>query len=157
MSVTSVFKLLSSLALTLAVGATAGRFTAAAIPDWYATLNKPSFNPPNWLFAPVWTALYVVLGVSLFLIWTLPPDRARKYALTAFSVQLFLNFSWSFLFFYFKTIGLALAEIIVLWVTIIVMIILFRNARPVAAYINIPYLLWVSFAAILNAAYYMLN
>lgn len=157
MSTKSPLKLVISLALPLAVGAIAGRFTSAAIQDWYVTLNKPSFNPPNWLFAPVWTTLYVILGVSLFSIWTLPPDRVRKQALIAFGVQMILNFGWSFLFFYFKTIGIALAEIIVLWVSIIVMISFFYKLRRITAYSNIPYLLWVSFAAILNAAYYMLN
>ena len=157
MSPKTILKLIVSLALPLGVGAIAGTFTSAAIQDWYVTLNRPSFNPPNWLFAPVWTTLYLIMGISLFLVWRCPPDKQRNRALLAFAVQLILNFGWSFFFFYFKTIGFALVEIIILWCSIVVMIILFHRKKPVAAYINIPYLLWVSFATVLNAAYFALN
>ncbi len=153
----SVLKLIISLALPLTVGAVAGIFTARAIPTWYATLNQPSFNPPNWLFGPVWTLLYLLMGISLYWIWSMAPGKERNLALMAFGVQLLLNFGWSFLFFYYKTLGLALVEIAILWVSIVVMLMLFRRVKPLAAYINIPYLLWVSFATILNAAYFRLN
>ena len=153
----SISKLIISLALPLAVGAIAGFFTAKAIPDWYATLNQPSFNPPNWLFGPVWTALYVLMGISFFMIWTLAPGKERNAALAVFGIQLLLNFGWSFFFFYFNTIGVALAEIIMLWISIVVMLVLFHKQKPMAAYLNFPYLGWVSFATILNAAYYILN
>lgn len=157
MSKTSILKLIISLALPLAVGAIAGHFTAMAIPDWYATLNRPSFNPPNWLFGPVWTTLYILMGISIFMVWSLAPGKERNMALIAFVAQLALNFAWSFLFFYFKTPGFALVEIIALWMSIIFMLILFYKVKPIAAYINFPYLLWVSFATVLNAAYYKLN
>jgi translocator protein len=142
----SILKLVISIALPLVVGAIAGSFTSEAIPNWYATLNRPSFNPPNWLFAPVWTCLYI-----------LPPSKGRNKGLLAFGIQLALNFTWSFLFFYFKTMGIALVEIIVLWGCILIMIVLFYRMKPWAGYINIPYIMWVSFATILNAAYYSLN
>jgi translocator protein len=153
----SIAKLIVSLALPLTIGAIAGIFTAKAIPNWYSTLNQPSFNPPNWLFGPVWTTLYILLGISLYIVWTLPPGKERNMGLIAFGIQLALNFGWSFLFFYFKNPGLALIEIITLWISIVFMLILFYKLKPIATYINIPYLLWVSFATILNAAYFKLN
>jgi tryptophan-rich sensory protein len=146
-----------SIALPLGIGAIAGLFTAQAIPEWYATLNRPSFNPPSWLFGPVWTILYFLLGISFFLIWKIDPSKERNLAILVFLVQLLLNFGWSFFFFYFKMIGFALIEISVLWISIVVMLILFYRIRPMAAYINIPYLLWVTFATVLNAGYYILN
>jgi benzodiazapine receptor len=157
MTTSNIIKLAVSIALPLGLGAIAGLFTAQAIPDWYATLNRPSFNPPNWLFGPVWTTLYLLLGISFFLIWKTDPDKERKLAILVYLVQLALNFGWSFLFFYFKTIGFALVEIVLLWISIVMMLILFYKIRPVAAYLNIPYVLWVTFATILNAAYYFLN
>ena len=153
----SVIKLVISIGLPLAAGAIAGIFTAKAVPEWYATLNQPSFNPPNWIFGPVWTALYILMGISLFLVWQTPPGQQRNIAMAVFLVQLLLNFGWSFLFFYFNRIGLALAEIVVMWCAILAMIVLFYRIRPVAAWINLPYLLWVTFATILNLSYFKLN
>jgi len=143
--------------LPLGIGGVAGMFTSEAIPGWYATLNQPSFNPPNWIFGPVWTTLYIVMGISFFLIWKLEASKERNHAIGIFLVQLLLNFGWSFCFFYFKMIGLALIEIIALWISIALMLKRFYKLKPLAAYINIPYLLWVSFATVLNAAYYWLN
>jgi translocator protein len=157
MSSTNVFKLIIAIVLPLAVGAVAGIFTAEAIPVWYASLNQPSFNPPNWIFGPVWTTLYIVMGISFFLIWKMEPSQNRNRAIGVFLFQLTLNFFWSFLFFYFKNLGFALAEIILLWASICTMIFTFRKVKPIAAYMNIPYLLWVSFATALNAAYFHLN
>lgn len=153
----NIIKLCVALILPLAVGSIAGIFTAQAIPEWYASLNRPSFNPPSGIFGPVWTTLYVLMGISLFLIWKQDPSAKRNSAMVIFFIQLLLNFCWTFLFFYFKEIGLALIEIIILWITILLMIISFYKVKPVAAYINIPYILWVSFATVLNAAYYLLN
>jgi tryptophan-rich sensory protein len=152
-----LIKLILSLLLPLGVGAIAGIFTADAIPEWYATLNRPVFNPPNWLFGPVWTILYIIMGISLFLIWKNENSRERNLAILVFMIQLFLNFAWSFLFFYFHAIGLAFIEIILLWISIIVMLVLFYKIKPVLAYMNVPYFLWVTFAAILNGSYYFLN
>ena len=153
----NILKLLASVALPLLLGSIAGIFTARAIPEWYETLNKPFFNPPNWVFAPVWTALYIAMGISVFLIWKLEAGKERNQAIGIFLLQLLLNFGWSFCFFYFKMPGLALLEIIALWATIAWMINRFYKLKPLAAYINIPYLLWVSFAMALNAAVFWLN
>ncbi len=152
-----ILKLLVSLALPLGLGAIAGLFTADAVPEWFETLNKPSYSPPNWLFGPVWTTLYLLLGISLFLIWKQSRSKKRDQAVLVFFIQLALNFGWSFIFFYFNRIGLALIEIVLLWTSILVMLILFYKIKPLAAYINIPYLLWVTFATILNAGYFILN
>jgi tryptophan-rich sensory protein len=157
MKTVDIGKLVISILLPLSVGAISGMLTATAIPEWYATLNQPSFNPPDWIFGPVWTTLYIILGISFFLIWNLEAGKERNQAIGIFLVQLLLNFGWSFCFFYFKMIGLALVEIVVLWSTIVFMLARFYKLKPLAAYLNIPYLLWVSFATVLNAAYYLLN
>jgi benzodiazapine receptor len=157
MKKSDIVKLIVSLVLPLGIGAISGIFTTDAIPGWYETLNKPSFNPPNWVFAPVWTTLYFLMGISLFLIWKQSTSKERNRAIMVFMVQLILNFCWSFFFFYFHQIGLALVEIILLWLSIFSMILLFYRIKPVAAYINIPYLLWVTFASVLNGALYFLN
>lgn len=157
MKISHTIKLIISILLPLSVGAIAGMFTSQAVPIWYASLNKPSFSPPNWVFGPVWTTLYILLGISFFLIWKEEASKERDLAIKVFSIQMLLNFAWSFLFFYFNLIGAALIEIILLWISIASMIYLFYKIKPVAAYMNIPYLLWVSFATILNAGYYFLN
>ena len=157
MKAVNIVKLLVSIILPLSIGAIAGIFTASAIPEWYSTLNQPSFNPPNWIFGPVWTRLYLIMGISFFLIWKLEPGKERNQAIVIFWVQLLLNFGWSFCFFYFNMIGLALIEIVVLWSTIVLMLARFYKLKPLAAYLNIPYLLWVTFATVLNAAYLYLN
>lgn len=154
---TLLLKFLVSIILPLSLGAIAGIVTAQSIPEWYTTLNKPSFNPPNWIFGPVWTILYILMGISFFLIWKQEPCKERNLAILIFLFQLLLNFAWSFLFFYFKMIGFALIEIILLWINIVIMLVLFYKIKPTASYINIPYLLWVSFATVLNASYYFLN
>lgn len=152
-----IYKLIISLLLPLSLGSIAGSFTAKSVPVWYATLNRPSFNPPSYLFGPVWTTLYILMGISLFLIWKQEKSKERNMAIFVFFIQLALNFTWSFIFFYFNRIGFALVDIIILWLCIILMLIQFYKIKPIAAYINIPYLLWVSFASILNASYYLLN
>ena len=157
MKISHTIKLIISVLLPLSVGAIAGMFTSQAVPIWYASLNRPSFSPPNWVFGPVWTTLYILLGISFFLIWKEEASKVRDLAIKVFLIQMLLNFAWSFLFFYFNLIGAALIEIILLWTSIAAMIYLFYKIKPVAAYMNIPYLLWVSFATILNAGYYFLN
>lgn len=154
---TKLFKLLLSILLPIGLGSIAGIFTAEAVPEWYVSLNRPSFNPPNWLFGPVWTALYLLLGISFFLIWKQPANKERNVAIFVFLFQLLLNFGWSFIFFYYNLIGLALIEIVVLWINIVIMLVLFYKIKPLAAYMNIAYLLWVTFATILNTSYYILN
>lgn len=157
MTKSNIIKLIFSLILPLSIGAFAGMFTSKAIPVWYATLNSPSFNPPNWLFGPVWTTLYILMGISFYLIWKQEKSEERNFAMLAFLIQLALNFAWSFIFFYFNKIGFAFAEIVLLWLSIVLMIIRFYKIKPITAYINIPYLLWVSFASMLNLSYYLLN
>jgi tryptophan-rich sensory protein len=157
MNKSNVIKLVISLLLPLSVGAIAGMFTSQAVPTWYASLNRPSFSPPNWVFGPVWTTLYILLGISFFLIWKESSSKLRNLAIIVFAIQMLLNFAWSFIFFYFNLIGAALIEIILLWISIAFMIYLFHKIKPLAAYLNIPYLLWVSFATILNAGYYFIN
>ena len=144
----NIFKLIVSLIIPLSVGAVAGMFTSQAVPNWYASLNRPSFSPPNWVFGPVWTTLYILLGFSFFLIWKENRSKQRNLAIKVFAIQML---------FYFNMIGVALLEIIFLWINIAVMIYLFYKIKHLAAYLNIPYLLWVSFATILNAGYYFLN
>lgn len=157
MSKLQIIKLIVSIIVPLGLGSIAGIFTAQSVPEWYATLNRPSFNPPNWIFGPVWTMLYILMGISLFLIWKLEISKERNLAILVFMLQLLLNFGWIFIFFYFNMIGLALIEIILLWIFIVIMLVLFYKIKPIAAYINIPYLLWVSFATVLNGSYYFLN
>src|SRR4051812_3572574 len=153
----SKMKLFYSLLITLGIGTVAGLATASSISSWYAYLLKPSFNPPNWLFGPVWTLLYILMGISLYLVWKQSPSRHRYNAMSVFFIQLFFNFCWSFIFFYFHDIGLALFDIILLWVFILLTIVFFAKHHKTAAALLIPYLAWVSFATILNAAIYQVN
>lgn len=157
MTFKDILKLAGCIALPVAVGAISGYATMEPLKDWYMTLNKPSFNPPNAIFGPVWTTLYVLMGISLFMIVQLPASKLRTQALIAFGTQLFLNFWWSIIFFSFKNLLFALVEIILLWCCIVWMIWLFRKLKPIAGYIQIPYLLWVSFATILTASIWHLN
>ena len=150
-------KLLYSLVITVGVGAIAGFATASNIGGWYATLSKPWFNPPNWIFGPVWTLLYILMGIALFLIWSQPPSLYRSNSLWLFFIQLLLNFLWSFLFFYFHRIGLAFVDIVALWIFIILTIFSFSKLSKKAAWLMVPYVCWVSFATILNGAIYHLN
>ncbi len=145
------------LAIPLTVGGISGFATVTGLNSWYNTLNKPSFNPPNWLFGPVWTFLYILMGIGLYLIWQSPKNQERKNALIIFGLQLFLNFCWSFIFFYLENPGLAVLELTGLWVTIWMMIFYFRKVNKTASFIQVPYLLWVTFAGILNASILWLN
>jgi len=157
MNVAKFFKLTVSLILPIGLGSIAGIFTSKEITGWYASLNKPSFNPPSYLFGPVWTALYILMGVSMFLIWNTPKTELRQKALAIFGIQLFFNFWWSILFFSFHTVFLSVIDILIMWFLIIYMISLFKKIKPVAAYLQVPYLLWVSFATVLNISIWYLN
>lgn len=150
-------KLAACLALPLIVGFISGIATADSVDGWYATIVKPSFNPPNLIFPIVWTLLYLLMGMSLFIVLQTPRSKPRKGAVTAFAIQLALNFLWSFVFFYFHQIGLSLVNIILLWLAILWMIYSFSRLSKFAAYLQVPYLLWVSFASVLNATIYLLN
>jgi benzodiazapine receptor len=133
-------------------------FTAPAIAGWYAGLTKPAFNPPNWLFAPVWTSLYALMGLAAWLVYDKGARRDDvKRALFVFVVQLILNVLWSIMFFGAHQILGAFVIIVALWTLILGMILRFLKISKAAAYLLVPYLLWVSFATVLNASLYVLN
>lgn len=150
-------KLLISILISFLAGAIGSIFTFSSIPTWYAALNKPSFNPPNFLFGPVWTVLYVVMGISLFLIWNSEKKENKKIAITIFGIQIFLNALWSIVFFGLKNPLAALFVIAALYIFIILNIVKFYKINKVAGLILIPYLLWVSFASVLNYFIMILN
>ncbi|MCL4403898.1 tryptophan-rich sensory protein [Patescibacteria group bacterium] len=152
--------------IPLAAGAIGALFTTPAIPDWYAALAKPALTPPAWVFGPVWTLLYVLMGIAVFLVWRRGLGApGAKGAVEIFFVQLVLNAAWSAVFFGstsltingFNNIGIAFIEIIFLWLSIIWTIFRFSKVSPPAAWLLAPYILWVSFAAYLNLAIYLLN
>jgi tryptophan-rich sensory protein len=158
MSIVNIKKLIISLALPLAVGFTGSIFTTHSIDDgWYDSLSQPAFNPPASIFGPVWTVLYILMGISLYRVWREVPGKKRENALGVFALQLLLNFLWSLFFFYFKDIEIALLDSIALWVSIVTMVWMFYRVNPLAGWLNIPYLLWVSFATALNIAFCVLN
>ena len=150
-------KLIITILLPMVIGGFSGFLTANSINDWYTTLQQPSFNPPNWVFGPVWTTLYLIMGISFYRIWILPVSKERSIAIGVFFGQMILNFFWSLIFFRWHLIGAALAEIILMWVFIATMIHLFKKLDTKAGLMNVPYLLWVTFASVLNAAYVVLN
>lgn len=141
----------------LVIGGISGSANANSINTWYITLNKPFFNPPNYLFGPVWTLLYALMGISLFLILETPKSALRKKSILIFGTQIFLNFWWSIIFFKYQLVGWALIEIGMIWMSILLMIVTFRKLNKTAAYLQIPYLLWVSFATVLTFSIWYLN
>jgi tryptophan-rich sensory protein len=155
------FRLLSlivSLLITQGIAATASLFTLSQIPGWYKTLNKPSFNPPNWLFGPVWTVLYIMIAIAAYLVWQRRVGNPLfNKARVSYFVQLLLNFTWSAVFFGMHQILWALVVITLLWISIVVNIYYFGKFSKVAAWLLVPYLLWVSFASVLNLYIYLLN
>ena len=154
----NTLKLIISLVIPLVIGGTAGYFTASGTGSWYQTINTPSWNPPNWVFGPVWTFLYILMGISLYLVWKKDlPAGEKRMAYTFFALQLLFNFCWSFIFFNQHRIGLAFLDIVVLWVCLLVTIFLFARVSNVAAWLLVPYISWVSFAAILNFTIWKLN
>jgi tryptophan-rich sensory protein len=150
-------KLILSLLFTIGIGSLGSVFTSSEIPNWYASLQKPVFNPPNWIFGPVWTILYSLMGVALYLVWKKPVSKDRNTAIVLFMIQFTLNFFWSIIFFKYHLLGWALVEILFMWTFIILTIIFFWKNSTLAASLLIPYLVWVSFATILNAAIFQLN
>lgn len=154
----NIAKLVISILVPLAIGGTAGFFTATGVDSWYQTIQKPLWNPPNWIFGPVWTTLYILMGISLFLVWKSDSSsKLKKIAITFFAIQLVMNFFWSFIFFNQQQIGWALLEILVMWMFIIATIFAFGNISKTAAWLLVPYVSWVSFAALLNYAIWKLN
>lgn len=147
-------KLIICLAVCLGAGFYGSQYTPG---QWYASLDKPSWNPPNSIFGPVWTVLYILMAVAVWLVWiqTDHPDRMR--AITFFIVQLILNGLWSYLFFGLHRPGVAFLEIIILWGAILVSMVLFWRIRLLSGMLLVPYLLWVSFASVLNFTLWRLN
>jgi tryptophan-rich sensory protein len=141
----------------LAAFAAAGLGSRFVPGEWYRDLEKPSFNPPGAVFGPVWTVLYTMMAVAAWLVWRQRRQSNTQWALIVWCVQLVLNGAWSWLFFGRHEIGLALAEILLLWVAILVTTVLFRRVSKIAAALMLPYLGWVSFATVLNAAFWRLN
>jgi len=177
----NITKLIISILICEFAGAVGSVFTAPAIRSWYYFLNKPSFSPPNWLFAPVWTFLFLLMGISLYLVWSknfntnVSADEAQKKAWNPISAklwsgtwreenaalififQLLLNILWSVIFFGLKSPGLAFVEILMLWFAILYTIVNFYRISKTSAFLFIPYIVWVSFAAILNFFVWKLN
>lgn len=181
MKANNFFKFIISVSLTFSAGFIGSFFTASAIPGWYAELTKPALNPPNWVFGPVWTALYFILGLSLFIVWRKNFSVENKIlsggkktwnlwseklwsgnwqkanTVSIFFVQLILNALWSPVFFGFKNPALALFIILSLWMAIFYTIINFYRTSKTAAWLLLPYILWVSFATYLNFMILILN
>jgi len=141
--------------LCLAVGSIGGFATQHSIDTWYATLNKPSWNPPNWVFAPVWTLLYIMMGTAAWLVWK-TRDRIGP-AMVLFFAQLAFNLLWSLVFFGLRSPGLALVEVVFLVGSVALTMLSFFGRQATAGWLFVPYLAWVSFAAILNLAIWYLN
>ncbi|NDP21299.1 MAG: tryptophan-rich sensory protein [Paludibacter sp.] len=151
-----IVKIIICASLCVALGTASGFSTIDSITNWYQFLNKPTFNPPNWIFGPVWTLLYLLMGIAVALIWHTPhPDKKR--ALQLFVAQFVLNLAWSYIFFNLHELGLAFVEIITLLIVIIFTIVAFYKINRKAAFLMIPYLCWVSFASVLNFSIWFLN
>lgn len=159
-----IIQLVIACGICLSAGIIGSTATYPAISGWYANLLKPEFNPPNWIFGPVWTTLYLLMGISLFRIWQKETRSEKKTksldkksALWVFSIQLLLNTGWSLIFFGLKNPMLAFFEIVIMWIFILLTIIKFNKIDKIAAILLVPYLLWVSFATVLNYFIWQLN
>jgi tryptophan-rich sensory protein len=147
------FKIITAIIISQLAGIIGSIFTMPSILGWYAGLVKPELSPPNWIFAPVWTILFLLMGVAGGLVWIKKDYRA----LTAFAVQLILNTTWSVIFFGLHSPGWAFVEIIFLWFAILATIIVFAKTSRVAAWMLAPYIIWVTFASYLNFMIWSLN
>ena len=157
-------KLVIAIAVSGLAGVAGSLFTMPSIPTWYAGIVKPALNPPAWVFGPVWTILYLLMGISLWLVWSSyakASDGRRKAlikrAIWLFMAQLALNAIWSPIFFGAQSIGNALAVIVLLWAAIVLTILIFKKISKTAAWLLVPYILWVSFAVYLNYSIWQLN
>ena len=147
-----------SIIICMSAGVLGSLFTKTGPDSWYSQLIQLNFSPPNWLFGPVWTILYILMGISLFLIWQKGlKKKDLKFAFGIFLLQLLFNAWWSILFFGLKDPKLAFVDIVILWFLIVFVIYLFSGIRKLAAWLLVPYLLWVSFATILNYGIWVLN
>lgn len=151
-------KILIAIFICQGAGIVGSFFTVKSLETWYNTLNKPVFNPPGWVFGPVWILLYTFMGIALYLVYQkIGESSLAKWALIVFFIHLFLNAIWTIIFFGMQNPGLAFFEIIILWIFIIAVIILFYRIDSRTIYLLLPYLLWVSFAAVLNFYLWRLN
>lgn len=151
-------KLLISLALPQIAAVSGALFTVTGTGSWYQQINKPSWNPPGWVFGPVWTTLYILMGIAFYLVWkSNASDKLKRPAMTLWVVQLVLNFFWTLIFFGAQEPGWALVEIIGLWIFILLTILAFARIHKTAAWLLVPYLLWVSFATVLTGTIWQLN
>lgn len=163
MKINNLFKLIVAIGVCEMAGIVGSFFTVSAIPEWYTGLAKSSLNPPGWVFGPVWTTLYALMGIAAFLVWSsyskAMEDKKKqiKIALGVFGIQLFLNALWSIIFFGLHSPGGAFIEIIFLWLAILATIIAFAKISKPAAWLLVPYILWVSFAIYLNYSIVTLN
>jgi tryptophan-rich sensory protein len=153
----SLLVLTGALALCLGVAAIGGQVTSTSVNGWYQELFKPGFTPPDWVFAPVWTLLYVLMAVAAWRLWWRHGFSAARVALALFGVQLALNLAWSILFFGLNSIGGALLDMVALWLMIVATVFAFWVMDKPAGVLLLPYLAWVTYAAVLNAAIWRLN
>lgn len=157
MKLTTILIYVLCIGASFAAGAIGSLFTLDQIPTWYASLTKPSWNPPNWVFGPVWNTLYLLMGIAAALVWTQSKKPTRFAALWLFFAHLVVNALWSITFFALHEIGLALVVIGILWMLIITLIVWFKRYSRWAAWLLVPYLLWVTYASALNLGILLLN
>jgi tryptophan-rich sensory protein len=149
--------LLVCLGVCYGVSGVGAHWTAAEIPAWYRGLAKPPYNPPNWIFAPVWTLLYGMMAVAAWRVWLAAPSPQRTWGLGLFLLQLGLNLMWTWVFFVRHSLAGGVAEVAFLWIAIGATTLVFYRAEPAAAYLMAPYWTWVSFAALLNVGIWRRN
>ena len=152
-----ILKLVASVIVCQLAGFLGSLFTTPAIPTWYATLKKPFFTPPHWVFGPVWISLFILMGISLFYVWRRPDHPEFKKAFIFFFVQLILNVLWSLAFFGLRLPLLGLVDIVLLWIAILFTIVNFLKVSKFSGVLLFPYLVWVSFATLLNFSLWILN
>ena len=153
-----ILKLIASVIVVFIAGAIGNFFTLSEITTWYAALTKPTWTPPNWLFGPVWTTLYILMGIALYLIWSKGLEHKDvKIAIGVFAVQLILNTLWSIVFFGMHSLFGGVVTIIILWIAILANIIVFYRISKPAGLLLVPYIVWVSIASYLNYSVYLLN
>lgn len=148
-------KLFASFAMTFLIAFLGSSVTTPGVDTWYQTINKPIFNPPNWIFAPVWTLLYILMAIAFYLVWT--NKGFKKIHFKLYVNQLLLNYLWSFMFFFLQKPLWAFINIVLLIAFVAVMCNLFYKVNKTAGYLILPYLLWISFASVLNFAIVLLN
>ena len=158
MKINNYVRLVIAIVICNLAGFIGSFFTVTSAGSWYSSIQKPVFNPPNWVFAPVWTLLFILMGISLYFIWEAGLKKKKvKIPLVFFGIQLILNMLWSVFFFGLQNPLLAFIEIVILWIFILLTIIRFFKVSRTAAYLLVPYILWVGFAAVLNFSIFLLN